>query len=136
MEIVQITIWRGARSQGETGMLGVYWAIQNRANSGRGLGPPYPERVCLQAFRFSCWNSSDPPRDLYPKAGDPQYAMAAAFCALPGADPAGGATAYYRTDVSAPPWATPENATIQIGKLRLHRIGSLCTGTSATETHG
>jgi hypothetical protein len=74
MEILQITIWRGARSQDETGMLGVYWAIQNRANSGRGLGPPYPERVCLQAFQLSCWNSSDPPRDLYPKVGDQQYA--------------------------------------------------------------
>ena len=102
-------------------MLGVFWVIANRAAADRGW-PAYPERVCLQAHQFSCWNSSDPQRDIYPKVGDNSYALAAGICAQPGADPTGGATAYYDASIPAPPWATPQNFTVQIGTLRFHRV--------------
>ena len=121
MDIVPLTIWREARGEGEPGMAAVYHVIANRAAAGRSW-PVYPERVCLQAYQFSCWNSSDPQRDLYPKMGDNAYALAAAICLQPGTDPTGGATAYYDTSIPAPSWATPENFTVQIGKVRFHRV--------------
>ena len=121
MDIVPITMWREARSEGAEGMQSVYHVIANRAAAGRGW-PAYPERVCLQAHQFSCWNSSDPQRDKYPKVGDQEYAVAVAICQQPGADPTGGATCYYDQSITAPSWATPDKFTVQIGKLRFFRV--------------
>ena len=122
MDILPITIWREARGEGEAGMLGVYWVIMGRANSGRGLWPRESERVCLQSMQFSCWNNHDPQRDLYPKPGDDSYALAVAICLQPGVSNVAGATAYYDENITAPPWATPENFTVQIGRLRFHKV--------------
>jgi spore germination cell wall hydrolase CwlJ-like protein len=102
-------------------MAAVYHVIANRAAAGRSW-PAYPERVCLQAHQFSCWNSGDPQRDLYPKAGDNAYALAVAICAQPGADPTGGATAYYDQSIPTPPWATPKNFTVTIGRFHFHKV--------------
>jgi spore germination cell wall hydrolase CwlJ-like protein len=121
MDIVELTIWREARGEGEPGMAAVYHVIANRAAAGRSW-PADPERVCLQAHQFSCWDSSNPQRDLYQKAGDNAYALAVAICMQPGADPTGGATAYYDISIPAPSWATPENFTVQIGRLRFFKV--------------
>ena len=121
MDIVELTIWREARGEGEPGMHAVYHVISNRAAAGRSW-PAYPERVCLQAYQFSCWNSSDPQRDLYPKVGDNAYALAVAICQQPGVDPTGGSTAYFSEGIVPPSWADPAKFTVQIGKLRFHRV--------------
>ena len=122
MDIVPLTVWREARSEGEQGMLAVYWVITNRSiQSGRGWSSN-PERVSLQANQFDCWNTHDLQRDKYPALGDNAYKLAVAICAQPGADPTAGATAYYDISIPAPSWATPDNFRVQIGKLRFHRV--------------
>jgi spore germination cell wall hydrolase CwlJ-like protein len=121
MDILPITIWREARSEGADGMRGVYWAIANRASAKR-WWPSDPEQVCLQSMQFSCWNNHDPQRNLYPKSDDPQYAIATAICSQPGNDPTNGATSYYDSSIPAPAWATPQTFTVQIGKLRFHAV--------------
>ena len=121
MDIVPLTVWREARSEGEPGMRAVCHVIANRAAAGRGW-PAYPERVCLQAGQFSCWSTHDPQRDLYPKIGDVAYELAVAIYQTPGDDPTGGANCYYDTSISSPPWATLEKFTVQIGKLRFYRV--------------
>jgi spore germination cell wall hydrolase CwlJ-like protein len=123
MNITAITIWREARGEGTPGMVGVYWVIANRAASKRNIWPSDPEKVCLQAYQFSCWNTNDPQRDLYPRTEDPQYAMAYAIVQSPGSDPTMGATGYYDLSLPTPPsWATPQTFTVQIGRLRFHKI--------------
>ena len=121
MEIVPLTVWKEARGEGEAGMRGVYWVIANRAAAGRSW-PAYPERVCLQSMQFSCWNNHDPQRDLYPEVGDPQYAMAVSICSQPGTDPTLGATCYYDVSIPAPPWATPKNFKVQVGRMRFYSV--------------
>ena len=123
MDIVPITVWREARSEGEEGMCGVYRVIQNRAAASPRSGwPPDPEKVCLQSFQFSCWNDRDPQRNLYPVSNDPQYALAVAISLQPGLDPTGGATAYYDDSIPTPSWATFDRFTVQIGRLRFYRV--------------
>ena len=99
MNIVPITVWREARNQGAAGMEAVTWVIYNRAASGP--WPSNPEKVCLQAYQFSCWNTHDPQRDLWPEVGDKEYVLAADLwfqmkekIAQGAADPTGGATFY------------------------------------------
>jgi len=122
MDILGITIWREARGEGFEGMRAVHHVIANRAFSGRPLWPKDREEVCLQPFQFSCWNPMDPQRKLYPKSDDPSYRGAVGTVLLPGEDPTGGATSYYDVSIPAPSWATPENFTCQIGRLRFHKV--------------
>ena len=123
MDILGITIWREARGEGLAGMTGVYHVIMNRATAnGREGWPQDPERVCLQPYQFSCWNTGDPQRGLYPDASDKQYAEIQSICQLDPPDPTSGATAYYDTSISPPSWATPDKFTVQIGRLRFYRL--------------
>lgn len=74
MEIVPLTIWREARGEGPEGMNAVLHVIHNRTNDKRYSSDP--ERVCLQPYQFSCWNSADPQRALYPKGTDQLFQIA------------------------------------------------------------
>jgi spore germination cell wall hydrolase CwlJ-like protein len=121
MDILGITIWREARGEGIDGMRAVYHVIVNRAFSGQ-LWPHDREQVCLQPFQFSCWNSRDPQRGKYPAPDDPSYKGAVEAILLAGEDPTGGATAYYDVSIPAPSWATAQNFTCQIGRLRFHKV--------------
>jgi hypothetical protein len=126
MDILGITIWREARGEGEAGMRAVYQVIVNRAMANRN-GWPYLEReqVCLQPYQFSCWNTADPQRALYPKCdGDPQYLLIQTIIGdnNNGQDPTGGATAYYDRSIPAPSWATAESLRCQIGRLRFYKL--------------
>jgi len=117
MDILGITIWREARSEGPEGMAGVANVILNRANSlGRGW-PPDAEKVCLQSYQFSCWNSSDPQRNLYPAELDPQYIEALNITT----NPIGDCNCYYDTSIM-PPKAALGKPIISIGRLRFYKI--------------
>ena len=102
-------------------MVAVYHVIANRA-AARREWPADMERVCLQASQFSCWNTHDPQRDLYPKTGDQAYALAVAICLQSGKDPTGGATAYFAASIPPPLWATLDKFTVQIGNHRFYRL--------------
>ena len=122
MNIVPITIWREARSESTQGMLGVYNVIMNRsAASPRNGWPVDPEEICLQSYQFSCWNSSDPQRNLYPSETDKAYGVALAILVHPGADNTEGATAYF--DISIPqPREADGKKIISIGRLRFYQV--------------
>ena len=85
-------------------MLAVAFVIHNRAAHGHPW-PHDPDRVCLQRRQFSCWNDSDPQRDLYPDtpADGPSYDDAVTRWnyadSIGMTDPTGGAT--YYVNVSA-----------------------------------
>ena len=122
MDILGITIWREARSEGLAGMNAVAHVIANRgAASPHNAWPSDVEQVCLQPWQFSCWNLTDPQRNLYPKDGDPQYAIAQR-CPMMGDDPTSGATAYFDVSILPPPWAHPEDFTAQIGRLKFYKL--------------
>jgi N-acetylmuramoyl-L-alanine amidase len=123
MNIVPITVWREARGEGQEAMLAVYHAILNRAAASPANGwPSDPEKVCLQAFQFSCWNSNDVQRNLYPQTNDPQYSFASMLPATVTPDPTGGATAYFDKSIQPPAWATPDKFTVQIGRLKFYKL--------------
>jgi spore germination cell wall hydrolase CwlJ-like protein len=122
MDILGITLWREARGEGLPGLKAVYHVINNRALDPRTIWPDNRERVCMQAYQFSCWNTSDPQRNKYPPFGDDAYAKVTAVVLQPGDDPTGGATAYYDISIPPPSWATDANFTCQIGKLRFHKV--------------
>jgi spore germination cell wall hydrolase CwlJ-like protein len=122
LNVLAVTVWREARSLGEAGICAVYHVIYNRANDPRKRWPQDLEMCCLEAYQFSCWNSSDPQRNLYPKAGDQQYAKVCAVNSLPASDPTYGANMYYDNSIPPPSWATPDKFTVQIGNLRFFKI--------------
>lgn len=122
MDILAITIWREARGEGMAGMTGVYHVIMNRALADREGWPSDPEQVCLQPYQFSCWNSLDPQRKLYPNRGDVQYQQAQYIANLDPTDPTGGATAYFDSSITAPSWADPKLFTVAIGRLRFYKL--------------
>jgi N-acetylmuramoyl-L-alanine amidase len=122
MDILPITLWREARGEGEAGMRAVCHVILNRAAHGSGQWPSDPERACLQAYQFSCWNTNDPQRNKYPPPGDVAYSVAYAIAEDPGPDPTLGATSYHDTSIQPPPWATPDKFTVQIGRLRFYKL--------------
>jgi N-acetylmuramoyl-L-alanine amidase len=124
VNIVPLTAWREARSEGQAGMTAVLFVIENRSMAKRKMWPTDPEQICLQRKQFSCWNDNDPQRDLYPADNDKEYELAEIiYSNVPDlADPTDGATAYYDASIPPPEWAKPENFTVQIGKLRFYKV--------------
>jgi N-acetylmuramoyl-L-alanine amidase len=120
MDIVPITLWREARSEGQDGMTAVLHVILNRSADKRWSSDP--EKVCLQGYQFSCWNSNDPQRNKYPASADPLYLLAQALVKQPGPDVTRGATAYYDISISAPSWATLGNYKCTVGRLKFHAL--------------
>ena len=120
MDILGITMWREARGVGEEGMRAVYHVIHNRSTDRRWRKDM--EEVCLQPFQFSCWNTTDLQRDLYPTPTDPLYLKAMSIIDDPGQDPTGGANTYYDSSITAPSYDTPKTFKCQIGKLRFHEL--------------
>lgn len=121
MDILGITIWREARSEGTAGMAAVYNVILNRAKTGR-LWPTDPEKVCLQPYQFSCWNTVDHQRQKYPAFDDLQYKQIQLMIAGLCPDPTGGATAYFDNSIAVPSWAQPSSLKCQIGNLKFYKI--------------
>ena len=120
MDILGITIWREARSEGLQGMNAVAHVITNRAATSPYQGwSADPEQCCLQPFQFSCWNRTDRQASLYPHEGDPQYEIAKT-CPQ-GPDPTNGCNCYYDVSIPAPKEAVGK-LTIAIGKLRFYRV--------------
>jgi spore germination cell wall hydrolase CwlJ-like protein len=114
MDIVPLTIWKEAEGEGEAGMTGVAWVISNRVAAKQ--WPDDPEEVCLQPYQFSCWNTDDPRRKVYPKEGDPQYDIAQDIWHNLGSgdDPTHGAT-FYRNEKVAGPFSSDYQITARIG---------------------
>ena len=125
MDILGITIWREARGEGSGGMMGVYNVIRNRVSASPKNGwSNDPEKVCLQPYQFSCWNTNDPQRNLYPTVDDLQYQKIKAFFdpAISVMDNTGGATGYFDDSIKPPVWATQNNFTKKIGSLNFYKL--------------
>jgi len=125
MDIAPITIWREAGGEGPEGMAAVAWVIHNRALSGRRMWPQDAEKVCLQAYQFSCWNTNDATRNKYPVAGDAAYrdAMQAWAMVGNGPDPTHGAFYYVNPQaVSVNPFDNANYVkTAEIGRHHFYR---------------
>ena len=127
MNIVPLTIWREARGEGRDGMIAVAFVIRNRALLVNKQWPDDPERVCLQKKQFSCWNDSDPQRDLYPNETDLTYNMAQQVWdqLIVLHDPTGEATFYLNPKgVSRNPFDDPQFVkTAEIGNHWFYKKG-------------
>lgn len=70
LDIMALTVWAEARGEGPDGIAAVAWVIRNRFENpgwwsrqrGDGIPDDTIAAVCLDAYQFSCWNSSDPQR--------------------------------------------------------------------------
>lgn len=122
MDVLSITVWREARSQGTAGMTAVYNVIQNRAHDPQHRWPSDPDRVCLQAYQFSCWNTNDPQRNLYPQANDKWYTEVLSIIQLDAPDTTQGANAYFDNSILPPIWADPKKLTVRIGTLAFYKL--------------
>jgi N-acetylmuramoyl-L-alanine amidase len=126
-----MTIWREASGEGTAGMTAVAWVILNRMKQRRQTA----EQVCLAKWQFSSMNGGNDPGMLrWPSANDMSFPQAFDIwqrClngTLP--DPTRGATLYYATTIPAPTWTKSATFTVQIGRQRFYREGSLPSATS------
>lgn len=124
MQIVPITIWRESRGEGHDGMVAVGHVILNRSKAG-GMWPSDPEKVCLQPYQFSCWNTDDPQRAVYPLDTDMVFLDSQRIWDQVNstADPTGGATYYLNpAAVKVNQFATPQYVkTAEIGHHFFYR---------------
>lgn len=121
-DILAITIWREARGAGTAAMAAVYHVIANRATDKQRRWPQDMDKVCLQAYQFSCWNTNDPQRNLYPTPVDPQFQQIQQIIAGDPPDPTGGANFYYDTSIAPPNWAEQQTPTLVLGNLRFYKL--------------
>lgn len=132
MDITTLTIWREACGEGYDGMLAVAWVIANRTREAKHW-PTDAERVCLEPYQFSCWNTNDPGRKRYPAGGDLSYKQAAAaWSAVMAAfsrgqytqDPTDGAQFYVNRQLAEDPFAGKNEylETASIGRHTFYRL--------------
>ena len=118
--VVALTILAEARGEGKDGMAAVACVIAQRAKN-RSITP---EKVCLQKWQFSCWNSKSE-KDL-----DHLYKSPMAEWALyleenihsMNRAKIGFADHYYADWIKAPYWATGQKPVAVIGKHKFYRL--------------
>lgn len=123
-QIAVRTLYGEARGEPEEGQLAVAHVLLNRHKSGR-WGPTLAA-VCLARLQFSCWNASDPNRELMavlPEDG-PAFAKLKAVldAARNGSDPTHGATHYYADSMIVPPkWSVGASYAGRFGHHKFYR---------------
>jgi len=123
IDVLGITIWREARGAGTAAMVAVYHVIKNRATDPEKRWPQDMDKVCLQAYQFSCWNTNDPQRNKYPEPGDLQYQqIQQVISAVENPDPTEGANFYYDTSIAPPDWTDQHSPVATIGSLRFYKL--------------
>jgi spore germination cell wall hydrolase CwlJ-like protein len=121
VDVLTRTIYGEARGEDQLGKVAVAWVVRNRHESsvtwwGEGIAG-----VCTAPWQFSCWNRSDPNRELIetlePTHGSAWDCLRAAVDVLGGAqpDPTQGATHYHHQSIE-PPWAKDKKPCAVIGE--------------------
>jgi hypothetical protein len=131
-----LCVWREARSEGQQGMLGVWWTVNNRATDSQRRWPRTVAGVVLQRSQFDAMTiKGDPETITWPIPPIPTAAPSADWAAFLGAqeivtaplgaDPTNGAN-YYESEPTPPdpvkmPWFDPANLTVKLGAIRFYR---------------
>lgn len=121
-QIIAMTLWGEARSEGFNGMQAVCNTMQNRLASGILWWGQTLREVAIHPWQYSCWLTDDPNRHkLFSiSTDDPQYAIAMSLAAnaLAGVLPdiVHGADSYYADTLPKPPsWVKGLTPCAQIG---------------------
>jgi N-acetylmuramoyl-L-alanine amidase len=118
--LLALVAWREARGESPEAQLGVMWSVKNRAARPSWWGNSVVS-VVLKPFQYSSFNPNDPNAVKLPAEDDPVWNEIETMAVAPGADPTGGATHYFSTDIPAPSWTSEMTFTVQIGALRFYR---------------
>lgn len=124
-QIALRTLWGEARGEPEEGQRAVAHVLLNRMKDGR-WGKSLAT-VCLSRLQFSCWNASDPNRELMAALQDEGAELAKLKPVLEAArkepnDPTNGATHYFAISMIQPPkWAIGATFCGQIGRHKFYR---------------
>lgn len=132
-DYIGLTLYGEARGESTLGKLAVASVFRNRLRTHR-WGQTYQE-VCLAPKQFSCWNATDPNRDLLMALADAlredraqqggvlREVLWIADGLLAGAFPSvvGDATHYYASSMSKPPaWAAEGRLVAEVGHHRFY----------------
>lgn len=128
VEVVARTLWGEARGEGLRGMQAVANVIANRVANPRWWGKDWIS-VCRKAYQFSCWNETDPNRQLLLNVDetDKRFAIAMRIArnAIDGRLPdlTKGSDHYYARSMRKPPtWAAGRDARARIGNHLFYRL--------------
>ena len=115
------TVYGEARSESVEGKIAVFWVILNRARKPGWWGQS-PAEICYKPWQFSCWNQSDPNREVArnlsvnSKAYGSLLNILAEILCGNWPDPTDRATHYYNPKaVRTPTWAEGRTPTTVIG---------------------
>lgn len=129
------TIYGEARGEyhkkggGLPSLIAVGNVIFNRANQGTRFGTSISE-VCKKPYQFSCWNPSDPNKQLIetkrPDCGDMIfdlcYKVAESILTLNWPDLTKGSNHYHAPLKKLPAWAMGQKILIQIGSHSFYKL--------------
>lgn len=122
------TVHGEARGEPPPGKIAVAHVVLNRwrrpgwwtRNKGDGIPDDTIAAACRDPYQFSCWLPGDPNRHVIESAPLPDMleSLWPAVDALTGRapDPTSGATHYYATSITPPPWAAGKTPTVIIGR--------------------
>lgn len=126
------TVYGEGRGELFSGQVAVAWVVKNRADRPGWWGHTV-EEVCRKPFQFSCWNASDPNRDVILAATLKTpgfiraYGIACLVLVRDLPDPTQGGTNYHsvaapRAALEWPPeWTRVMIPTVQIGGHQFYR---------------
>jgi spore germination cell wall hydrolase CwlJ-like protein len=104
--LLALCIWREARNQSDTAMLGVKWVIKNRCSLAprEGFKPTINGNI-FKPYAFSSFNENDPNANKFPKQDDPAWLRILDIVRGDSPDPTDGAVFYFSPPVKTPPKA-------------------------------
>lgn len=108
-----------ASDQGPTGIRAVMHTFFNRLQFAPKYGVTLTD-ICLRAYQYSCWNTTDPNRHRLATTDDGDAVLndcLAAYdeVAAGAGDPTLGATHYIAEGITPPTWVDQATATVKIG---------------------
>jgi N-acetylmuramoyl-L-alanine amidase len=134
LALLELCIWREARGESFDGKRGVAHVIRNRTQistwwNGRIAGSV--QRVVLQPYQFSSFNSGDPNADKWPMDTDTEFVESSVVATLvwlgKNPDNTDGATHYYDISIDWPEAWGPQSGfvnTLNVGRLRFWKLRS------------
>jgi N-acetylmuramoyl-L-alanine amidase len=123
-QIAVRTLFGEARGEPEEGQRAIAHVLLNRLRDGR-WGKTLAT-VCLARLQFSCWNASDPNREIIAAISDDDPIVQRLRGVLQSAktepDPTNGATHYFATSMIKPPkWSIGATFCGQSGRHRFYK---------------